>query len=495
MERERPDRRLGPHDLGRSGQFRYGSHSLKNGPPKKKMKPTDVVPEFPADFVWGAAAASYQIEGAVDEDGKGPSDWDVFCDKPGAVYSGHSGRVACDHYHRYPEDVALMKELGIGAYRLSLCWPRILPEGVGAVNQRGLDFYDRLIDELLSAGIVPWVTLFHWDYPLALFHRGGWLNRDSASWFADYAALVADRFSDRVKHFFTLNEPQVFIGFGHHEGRHAPGLELPISEVLLAGHHALLGHGQAVMALRAHQKQELKVGLAAVGIPKSPASDDPAAIEIARRATFDVRPDSSWNNALWMDPVYLGKYPEVALRKYGGNMPKFAASDLEIIHQKLDFFAVNIYHDEIAVSDDASPDGYRFAPWPVGFPHTAFQWPMTPSALYWGPRFFHERYKLPIVITENGLSTRDWVALDGKVHDPCRIDFIRRYLREFRRAMSDGVEALGYFHWSIMDNFEWAAGYRERFGLVHVDYETLKRTPKDSFYYYRDVIRSRGANL
>lgn len=452
-------------------------------------------PAFPADFVWGAAAASYQIEGAVSLDGKGPSDWDVFCEKPGAVFEGHSGRVACDHYHRYPEDVALMKELGLGAYRLSFSWPRIVPGGIGAVNQKGLDFYDRLIDLLLAAGIEPWVTLFHWDYPLALFHRGGWLNRDSASWFAEYAGLIAERFSDRVRHFFTLNEPQVFIGFGLHEGRHAPGLELPLSEVLQAGHHALLAHGKAVQALRAHQKQPLKIGIAPVGIPKSPIDNEPESIEIARRATFDVRADNSWNNSFWMDPVYLGRYPEEAERKYGKSMPQVQSGDLEIIRQDLDFFAVNIYHDELAVKDEHALDGYRFVPRPLSFPHTAFQWPITPSSLYHGPRYFYERYRLPVVITENGLSSRDWVSLDGKVHDPGRIDFMARYLRELRRAMADGIPILGYFHWSILDNFEWAAGYRERFGLVHVDYETQKRTPKDSFYYYQDVIRTKGANL
>jgi beta-glucosidase len=450
---------------------------------------------FPKNFIWGAAAASYQIEGAAFEDGKGPSDWDAFCRKPGAIFEGHSGEVACDHYHRFAEDIALMKELGIGAYRLSLSWPRLLPNGTGQVNDKGLAFYDRLIDGLLAAGITPWITLFHWDYPLRLFERGGWLSPDSSDWFSDYVALVAKHFSDRVTHFFTLNEPQVFVGFGLHEGRHAPGLTLPMSSVLLAGHNALLAHGKGVLALRASQKQPLSVGFAPVGLPKSPLSDDPDHVEIARRATFDVEAHTSWNNAWWMDPVYLGHYPAHGLERYGRDAPKVGGSDMKTICQPLDFFGINIYHSTTAVPDPKDPRGYRLIGWRPGFPHTAFNWPVTPEALYYGPRFFYERYQKPIAITENGLSCRDWVSLDGQVHDPSRIDFTRRYLREFRRSLDAGVEAKAYFHWSILDNFEWAAGYRERFGLIHVDYETQKRTPKDSFYWYRDVIRENGANL
>jgi beta-glucosidase len=450
---------------------------------------------FPGDFVWGAAAASYQIEGAVAEDGKGPSDWDMFCQRQGVIFEGHDGSVACDHYHRYPEDVRLMKELGIRAYRLSMCWPRILPEGTGAVNAAGLAFYDRLIDTLLEAGIEPWVTLFHWDYPLHLFHRGGWLNRDSAEWYADYAALIGKHFSDRVKHFFTLNEPQVYIGFGLQEGRHAPGLQLPMAEVLLAGHHTLLAHGLGVQALRAAAKQPLRIGYAPVGMPKLPASDAPADIELARRATFEVTERSAWNNAWWMDPVYLGRYPEQGLAFYGKDVPQIRGGDMKTIHQPLDFFGVNIYQGTIVDADPTAPHGYRLRAGLPGRPSTAFNWPITPEALYWGPRNYYERYGLPVAITENGLSCRDWVSRDGRVHDPGRIDFTARYLDAFRRAIADGTKGLGYFHWSIMDNFEWSAGYRERFGLIHVDYQTLARVPKDSYYWYREVIAANGANI
>lgn len=451
---------------------------------------------FPTDFVWGAAAASYQVEGAVREDGKGPSTWDMFCEKAGAVWQGHDGSIACDHYHRFPEDVGLMREVGLRAYRLSLCWPRLLPAGTGQLNEKGVDFYSRLVDALLEAGIEPWVTLFHWDYPLELYHRGGWLNPDSADWFADYATLVAERLSDRVSHFFTLNEPQVYIGFGHLEGKHAPGDTLPLSQVLLAGHHTLLAHGKAVLALRAAAKRPVCIGFAPVGMPCHPVTDAPEDVEAARRATFLIREKNTWNNAWWMDPVFLGRYPEQGLELYGRDAPRIGSADMELIAQPLDFFGVNIYQSApVRAARNGSDLGFERAEFPTGYPLTAFNWPITPEALYWGPKFFHERYGQSIVIAENGLSCRDVVSLDGKVHDPARIDFTRRYLQSLHRAIAEGVDVRGYFHWSILDNFEWAAGYRERFGLIHVDYETQARTPKDSASWYRKVIESNGAHL
>jgi beta-glucosidase len=451
--------------------------------------------EFPEDFVWGAAAASYQIEGAFDSDGKGPSVWDMFCDLPGAIYDGHTGRVACDHYRRYPEDVLLMKTLGLGAYRLSFSWPRILPAGVGSPSEKGLDFYDRLIDELLRADVTPWATLFHWDYPLELFHRGGWQNPDSPKWFADYVTLIARRYSDRLRHFFTLNEPQVYIGFGHHQGRHAPGLRLPFHEVLQAGHHTLLAHGLGVRALRDNSKHPLTIGYAPVGLPLMPASKSAEDIALARRAHFEVSEKSCWNNAWWMDPVYLGQYPEQAWEFFGSDVPKVGSDDLKTIAQPLDVFAVNIYQGTTVRADATSPLGYSKVAHGLDVPRTAFNWPVTPEAMYWGPLFYYERYGLPVLIAENGLSCRDWVAVDGCVHDESRIDFLRRYLREFRRAGRDGVPLRGYFQWSILDNFEWGEGYKERFGLVHVDYQTQKRTPKDSFYWYQKLIAERGRSL
>ena len=450
---------------------------------------------FPVNFIWGAAAAAYQIEGAADVDGKGKSVWDMFCEKPGAIFEGHSGRVAIDHYHRFAEDVSLMKLLGIHAYRLSLSWPRLMPEGRGSVNEKGLEFYDRLIDGLLEAGVAPWITLFHWDYPLELFRRGGWLNPDSPSWFAEYATVVAERFSDRVSHFFTQNEPQVYIGFGHLEGQHAPGLKLTLGQMLQAGHHSLMAHGMAVQALRASAKQPLQIGYAPVGMPKLPLTDGAEDLELARRATFTITESNSWNNSWWMDPVYLGNYPEQGLEFYGKDAPRFSDAEMAIIRQPLDFFAVNIYQGSQVRPSAENRFGFETVPGAAGRPSTAFNWPVTPDCLYYGPKFFFERYSLPIVITENGLSSRDWVALDGRVHDGARIDFTRRYLLAYERAVAEGIPALGYFHWSILDNFEWAAGYRERFGLVHVDYQTLERTPKDSFYWYQQVVASNGAVL
>jgi beta-glucosidase len=448
---------------------------------------------FPQSFLWGAAAASYQIEGAAFADGKGASVWDMFCRKPGAVAGGHTGDVACDHYHRYAEDVALMKAMGLKAYRLSVSWPRVLPEGVGTPNAAGLAFYDRLVDALLEAGIEPWVTLFHWDFPLALYYRGGWLNRDSAEWFGDYAALITQKLSDRVKSWMTLNEPQVYINAGHLEGRHAPGDKLPLREVIRAGHNTLLAHGRGVQAIRANAKQPARIGYAPASYPKVPLTDSRADLEAARRAFFSFNPKNLWNMSWWLDPVFFGEYPAEGWRLYGADVPTLRAGDLELISQPVDFFGVNIYAGDAV---RALPDGAQEqVPWPDGHPITAFEWPVVPQAMYYTARFCHERYKKPIVVTENGLSCRDWVSLDGRSHDPQRIDFTRRYLLELERAIGDGIPVEAYFHWSFIDNFEWARGYKERFGLVHCDYTTGTRTPKDSSYWYADVIRSNGATL
>jgi beta-glucosidase len=449
-------------------------------------------PAFPQGFRWGAAAASYQIEGAANEDGKGQSVWDMFCRRPGAVWEGHTGDVACDHYHRFREDVALMKRLGLKAYRLSIAWPRLLPEGVGGVSEGGIGFYDQLIDELLGAGIEPWITLFHWDFPLSLYYRGGWLNRDSAEWFGDYAELVAQRFSDRVRHFMTLNEPQVFIGAGHMEGRHAPGDKFPFREVLLAGHHVLLAHGQAVRALRASARQPLSIGFAPVGLPNLPLTETREDILAARTATFSVTAQTAWTNTWWMDPVYLGSYPEDGLAFYGADAPEIRAGDMELIAQPLDFFGANLYQGSSVRAGDNGPEHVARA---VGAPLTAFEWSVTPDVMYWGPKFFWERYRKPIVVTENGISCRDWIALDGKVHDPDRIDFTARHLLALRRAIGEGVPVDGYFHWSFIDNFEWAHGYKHRFGLIFCDYATQRRIPKDSAEWYAGVIASNGASL
>jgi len=449
--------------------------------------------KFPKNFVWGAAAASYQIEGGVTLDGRGPTTWDMMCRKPDAIWNGQSGAEACDHYRRYKEDVAMMKSLGLQAYRLSVAWSRILPEGTGKVNARGLAFYDKLLDELLAAGITPWVTLFHWDHPLALYRRGGWMNRDSADWFADYTRIVVDKLSDRVRHWMTLNEPVCFIDLGLKSGVIAPGDKLAWAEVLQAGHHALLAHGKGVQVIRTAARTKPQIGYAPVGNICVPATNKPADIEAARAAMFSFSRKSLWPISWWDDPVFLGRYPADGVKVFGEDAPAVQAGDMKTIRQPLDFCGVNIYSAERYRADkNGNPEK---VPFPVGYPLTGIHWNVVPEALYWGPKFLYERYGKPIVVTENGMSNMDVISLDGKVHDPQRIDFLCRYLRELGRASADGVDVRGYFQWSIMDNFEWAEGYKQRFGIVYVDYPTQKRIPKDSAYWYRDVIATHGANL
>jgi beta-glucosidase len=448
---------------------------------------------FPDNFKWGAATSSYQIEGGAFEDGKGLSIWDVFCQKDGTVWRNQTGAVACNHYHQYRADISLMKDIGLKAYRFSINWPRVLPRGTGTINKKGIDFYSRLVDALLEAGIEPWITLYHWEYPQELYYRGGWLNPDSPDWFAAYTTVIVDHLSDRVTHWMTLNEPQCFIELGHRTGLLAPGLRLHQKEILLAGHHALLSHGKAVQAIRASSKTKCQVGYAPAAFPRVPLTDNPADIEAASNVTFSIPKPDGWNTSWWIDPVYLGTYPEEGLRLFKNHLPAIHPNDMKIICQPLDFFGVNIYTaHSVRAGDDGQPEEI---PDRDGCDMTAHTWPVVPKALYWASCFFYERYRLPIVITENGMSNTDWVALDGRVHDPQRIDFMKRYLRELSRAADTGVEIRGYFHWSLLDNFEWSRGYRERMGLVHVDYTTLKRTPKDSAYWYHDVIASNGATI
>jgi len=446
--------------------------------------------DFPKNFVWGAATASYQIEGGAYEDGKGLSVWDIMCQQPDKIWEGNTGDVSCDHYHRYKEDARLMGQIGLKAYRLSVSWPRVIPEGVGKINAKGIEFYDRLVDALLKNGVQPWVTLFHWDYPYALYRRGGWLNPESSDWFAEYTKVIVDRLSDRVSHWMTLNEPQVFIDAGHRTGRHAPGLQLGIPDLLVAAHNSLLAHGKAVQVIRARAKTKPVIGAAPVGVTIIPATDSPQDIEAARRRMFSVLTKDCMNNTWFTDPMVLGKYPEDGLKLFGSEMPAIPDGDMKTICQPLDFYGANIYQGQVVRA--TGDGGAERVKGPDGPALTTMEWRITPEALYWGPRFFFERYKLPIVITENGMANCDWIHSDGKVHDPQRIDFLSRYLREFKRAINDGVSAKGYFVWSIMDNFEWVQGYKQRFGIIYVDYATGKRTLKDSAYWYKDVIASNG---
>lgn len=444
--------------------------------------------KFSKDFIWGTASAAYQIEGAYQEDGKGLNIWDAYCQEGGHVAHGENGNVACDHYHRFREDVQLMRELGVKHYRLSLSWSRILPEGTGRVNEQGLKFYSELIDTLLENGIEPMVTLFHWDYPLALHQKGGWLNPESPDWFAEYAKVAVDALSDRVSCWMTINEPQVFIGCGYDIGKFAPFQTLPARDLAQMSHHVLLSHGKAVQVIRTYAKKKPTIGFAYATPCWTPENTSPESIEEARRRSFAFsRKGFAFETAWWADPILLGDYPKEAYEILGEDMPRIAQGDMEIISQPVDFYGVNIYESKAVPKADGYAENAS-----MGCARTQMGWPVTPDALYWGPRFLYERYGKPILISENGMAGHDWIHLDGKVHDPYRIDYMKRYLRELCRAAEDGTEVMGYLYWSILDNFEWADGYDKRFGLVYVDYATQKRTIKDSGYFYRDVIATGG---
>lgn len=442
---------------------------------------------FAPDFAWGVATASYQIEGAHDVEGRGLGNWDLFCRKAGAIYQGHTGNRACDHYHRLEEDLDLLSELGVSAYRFGVSWPRILPAGTGKANEAGLAYYDRLVDGLLAREITPYLTLFHWDYPQELERRGGWRNPASPLWFEEFTRVIAQRLGDRVRHWFTLNEPHAYIEGGLKQGRHAPGLTLPQADVLLAAHHTLLAHGRATQVLRA-EVRDAWIAMAPVlicAVPKTNGAED---VEAARKFTFSMFGPDLRVTSFWMDPVFGRGYPEETTRLFGRDMPKVAPQDLDLIAQPLDAVGFNLYDAQVV---EAGPDGAPVTcPAAPGAPRTAFNWPLTPEAHEYGPRFCHERYGKPIVITENGISCRDFIHLDGQVPDDDRIDFIRTHVDALGRAAESNVPIQGYFHWSLLDNFEWNHGYRERFGLVHVDYQTMTRTKKKSFYAYRDLIRS-----
>ena len=447
---------------------------------------------FAKDFVWGAATSSYQIEGTGRDSGKGQNIWDVFTKEPGRVYEGHTGDIACDHYHRFREDVAYMKELGLKGYRFSIDWSRVLPEGTGKVNEKGIDFYNALIDELLEQGIEPYITLYHWELPYEIYKRGGWMNPEIVEWFGQYARLVAERFSDRVKYFFTLNEPQCFVGLGFLQGCHAPGVKAPLRDTFEMAHNALKAHGRAVQMLRAYGKQNVQIGYAPTSGMCYPEKETPKDIEAARKALFALPDDLSnwtWNVSWWSDPVILGKYPEEGMKKYEKYLPVITDEDMKLISQPIDFYGQNIYNGRcIRMGTDGRPEEVRR---PAGFPKTATNWPVTPEALYWGPKFLYERYRKPIYITGNGMACHDTVSQDGKVHDPNRIDFLARYLKNLKRAAEE-IDIRGYFQWSLMDNFEWDKGYAERFGIIYVDFETQERIWKDSAYWYRDLIRRNG---
>jgi beta-glucosidase len=443
----------------------------------------EALPSFPATFLWGVSTAAYQIEGAVREDGRGVSIWDTFSHTPGRVRDGDTGDIACDHYHRWPEDVALLGDLGVDAYRFSIAWPRVQPDGSGAVNAKGLDFYDRLVDALQERGIAAVPTLYHWDLPQALEDAGGWLNRDTSLRFAEYAAVVADRLGDRVARWITLNEPIVTMAEGYAFGTHAPGRALMFGALPVA-HHQLLGHGLAVRALRARGATEVMITNNCT--PVIPAGDSEA--DATAAALYD-----SFHNGLFLDPILAGRYPPLAA------VPDDAGyvrdGDLEIIATPIDALGVNYYNPtRIGVAPAGAP--LPFAMLPIeGVPTTAFGWPVVPGGLRDLLTGLRDRYGAalpPIYLTENGCSTADVADADGRVHDSARIDYLDGHLRALHQAIAEGVDVRGYFVWSLLDNFEWAEGYSQRFGLVRVDYDTQRRTPKDSFFWLRSALADRG---
>ena len=443
--------------------------------------------EFPTSFLWGAATSAYQIEGSPLADGAGPSIWHRFVRTPGLTKDGDTGDVACDHYRRMADDVALMKRLGLTAYRFSIAWARILPEGRGAVNERGVGFYDRLVDTLLESGIEPMATLFHWDLPAALDDRGGWLNPDVADWFADYASVAFRRLDDRVKLWATLNEPWVVTDGGYLHGALAPGHKNRF-EAPIASHHLLRSHAKAVQAYRALGRH--RVGLVVNIEPKYPASTTPADLAATRRA-------EAYMNRQYLEPVFHGRYPEEMKEIFGEAWPDWPQQDFELIRQPIDFLGINYYTRNVVRHEETS---WLLKAVPVRqtqATYTETGWEVFPRGLTDTLVWIRSRYgDIPQYVTENGAAFYDPPAApSGRVADPLRIDYYRSHLRAVRAAIEQGVDVRGYFAWSLLDNLEWSLGYSKRFGLVHVNFETLERTPKDSAKFYADVVASRGAAL
>ena len=445
-----------------------------------RISPPSGSAQWRPDFVFGVATASFQVEGATRVDGRLPSIWDTFCDTPGKVHDGDTGEVACDHYHHYDEDIALIADLGFDAYRFSLAWPRIV-DASGRVNERGLDFYKRVLDSLDRRGLRAYATLYHWDLPQALQDRGGWLNRDTACRFADYAENVARALQGRVAGWMTLNEPWCSAWLGHVEGRHAPGLTDERYGVE-AMHHLLLGHGLATAAIRAHDAAPL--GLVSNVNAVTPASDSAADAIAAQRAAASA-------NHWVLDPLLLGRYPTALEQLWPEAKAPVRDGDMEIIGAPLDFLGINYYFRQVVASDGGR--GWKVIPTP-GVERTQMGWEVYADGLRDLLLDFRQRYPglPPIMITENGMASDDRVV-DGQVHDEQRVSYFKRHLAAIDEAMRGGVDVRGYFAWSLLDNFEWSYGYEKRFGIVHVDYATQRRTPKDSALAFKDFLAARRA--
>lgn len=441
--------------------------------------------KFPDNFKWGAATASYQIEGAYDEDGKGVSIWDHFSHLPGRTQGNDTGDVACDHYHRYREDVENMKKLGLKAYRFSVSWPRVIPEGRGKVNEAGLDFYDRLVDELLRTGIEPFVTLYHWDLPQVLQEEGGWKNRDIVGYFSDYVAILAHRLGDRVHHWITHNEPWVVSFLGHAFGTHPPGI-MNLSTALQVSHHLLLSHGRAVEVLKNIGDEKIKAGITLNLSPVHPPSKKEENIKAAKR--FDGH-----LNRWFLDPLFKGYYPPDMWEYYQDKVPKILPGDMSIISRKIDFLGINYYTRQIVKDNPKEKILQLSFLKPEQAEYTDMGWEVYPKGIYEILKRVQDEYSpRSIYITENGAAFQDRLDKEGKIKDERRISYLEEHLSFAHKAIEEGVRLKGYFIWSLMDNFEWTYGYSKRFGLIYVDYPTQKRFFKESANWYRKVIENNG---
>ncbi|MCK4322264.1 beta-glucosidase [candidate division WOR-3 bacterium] len=442
---------------------------------------------FPDGFIWGCATASYQIEGAFDEDSKGESIWDRFSHTPGKITNGDTGDMACNHYHRFAEDVNLMSKIGLKAYRFSISWPRILPDGIGEANEKGLAFYDRLVDKLLEKQIIPFVTLYHWDLPQALEDKGGWRNKDTAFAFAEYAKVVVNCLSDRVTKWMTLNEaPCVVHGYQREDS--APGVREPEKVINQIIHNLLLAHGLGVQVIRENAKKQPEVGLVhnpSVKIPKTNSPEDTAAV---KAAWFDA-------NAWWFEPLYRGKYPERLWREKRNDIPQITDEDMKIISTPTDFLGLNIYTGNLVEADhNSDSEGLKEVTYPREQPKTAMGWYINPDCIYYGLKAVAERYDVKkFFISENGCAFDDVVSYDGNIYDHYRINYLKDHFLSAYRAVSEGINLVGYFVWSLMDNFEWTHGYSKRFGILFIDYNnSQKRILKESALWYKNIIEQNG---
>ena len=444
--------------------------------------------EFRKDFAWGVATAAPQIEGAGNIDGKGLSNWDIYPTLEGRVYQNQSNADGCDHYHHLKEDVALLAKLGVNSYRFSFAWTRIIPNGVGEINEKGLEFYDQLLDELEKYHIEPYATIFHWDFPYELVKQGGWLNKESVKWYFEYAKILIDRYKNRIKKWIPINEPACVMEMGgvKLEGRYTS------KEKLQAIHNLLLAHGYAAKYIKENGGL---VGTAVCSSLYAPYDEkNPLDIEAARKAMFITEGDNYWKTSMWLDPICFGKYPETY---YSTNkkedLPVINEDEMKIISTPIDFIGYNIYSGEI-VKDDGK-GGFTIVNQPEGNAKTCMDWEVFPRIMYWVPKLIYERYKKPFYITENGCAVTDILSEDKKVHDGPRIEYLKQYIKNLRLAYEDGVDVRGYMEWSFMDNYEWFHGYSKRFGLIYIDYKTKERILKDSFTFYQDTIKTNGGNL